>query len=356
MKIGIMTFHWATNHGALLQAYALQRFLSKELPDSEVLIIDYYPQRYVPSFKRSFHSRHIGAIIENLKNLKKEKKLVSFRNNLIKTKRYFSANQLLESPPDVDLLIAGSDQIWNEFFTMNGDGGKTGAYYLNFKPDAIKISFAASFGLVELKKDMADYIKPYLEKFIAISVRENSGKDILEKIGINSNLVCDPTLLLEAKDYEAFCNMNFDNQKFIAKCILRANSKEAQSIARKLINETQKKTKVFDISGETMVNWLGGIKKAEFVITNSYHCVVFSLIFHTPFAVILEKNVLSGMNDRFFTLLEMIGLENRIITDDANVNAIINSEIDWEKVDKILIDFSKKSKDFLIENCKKVKC
>ena len=305
MRIGIMTFHWATNHGALLQSFALQQFLSKELPDSEVLIIDYYPQKYIPSFKRSFHSRHISAIIGNLKKLKKEKKLAPFRNKLIKTQRYFSTKQLLEFPPQVDLLIAGSDQIWNEFFTMNGEGGKTAAYYLNFKPDAIKISYAASFGLVELKKDMADYIKPYLEKFNAISVRENSGKDILEKIGINSNLVCDPTLLLEAKDYEAFCNMNFETSKFIAKCVLRVSSKETKNIVKKITNGKYKKIKVLDITGESMGNWLAGVRNAEFVITNSYHCVVFSLIFHTPFAVILEKNVLSGMNDRFFTLLNM---------------------------------------------------
>ena len=353
MKIGIMTFHWATNHGALLQSFALQHFLSKELPSSEVLIIDYYPQKYVPTIKRSFYTKHISVIIRNLKNYKKEKKLSPFRNSLVKTQRYFSISQLLESPPDVDLLIAGSDQIWNEFFTMNGDGGKTAAYYLNFKPEAKRISYAASFGLVELKKDMSDFIKPYLEKFNAISVRENTGKDILERIGINSQLVCDPTFLLKNKDYEALCNMKFNDSKFIAKCVLRADSKNMQNIVKR-IKTKYWKTKVLDISGVSMENWLAGIRNAEFVITNSYHCAVFSLIFHTPFAVVLENNVLAGMNDRFFTLLKLIGLENRIITDEANVNTIINSKIDWETVDKILINFSKKSKDFLIENCGKV--
>ena len=352
MRIGIMTFHWATNHGALLQAYALQKFLSKKLPDSEVLIIDYYPQKYVPSFKKCFHSRHVSAIVGNLKNFKKEKKLAPFRNKLIKTQRYFSAKQLLDYPPDVDLLIAGSDQIWNEFFTMNGEGGKTAAYYLNFKSEAKRISYAASFGLIELKKDMANFIKPYLEKFNAISVRENSGKDILEKIGIDSSLVCDPTFLLSEEDYQSFCNENFNNRKFVAKCILRANSKEIHNIIYKLMKEKYKKAKVLDISTETMGNWLSGIMNAEFVITNSYHCMVFSLIFHTPFAVILEKNVLSGMNDRFYTLLKLIGLENRIITDQVNISEIINSEIDWKSVDKTLVDFSKNSEKFLLENCK----
>lgn len=350
MKIGIMTFHWATNHGALLQSFALQHFLSKELPDSQVLIIDYYPQKYVPSFKRCFITKHIGAMIRNLKNLKKEKKLAPFRNKLSKTQRYFSANQLLENPIDFDLLITGSDQVWNEFFTMNGEGEKTGAYYLNFNPDAIKISYAASFGLVELKKDMADYIKPYLKKFNAISVRENSGKEILNKIDISSTIVCDPTLLLFEKDYVDFCNTNINNQKFIAKCFLRENPKETKNILKKIKEKKHIATKVFDISGETMGNWLGGIREAEFVLTNSYHCVVFSLIFHKNFAVVLEKSNLSGMNDRFFTLLKLTGLENRIVSSENDIDAIINSEIDWKIVDKTLNDFSKSSKNFLLKN------
>ena len=127
MKIGIMTFHWAANHGALLQTYALQKALTDLFPGSEVSVVDYKPARYDMTPKRAIRSRKLKVIRNNLRDIKKEQILAPFRNRFPKTYRYYSVEQLMRRPPDCDVFIAGSDQIWNESYTMNGEGKLTPA-------------------------------------------------------------------------------------------------------------------------------------------------------------------------------------------------------------------------------------
>ena len=155
MKIGIMTFHWAANHGALLQTYALQKSLESLFPGDKALIVDYKPARYEWNFKKVFNSRNMRVVRENLREVKKEKLLAPFRNNIPKTKHYDSVEELMKQPPDCDVLIAGSDQIWNEYYTMQGEGKPTAAYYLPFSPQATHISYAASFGATSVKPEMS---------------------------------------------------------------------------------------------------------------------------------------------------------------------------------------------------------
>lgn len=350
MKIGILTFHWATNHGGILQAYSLQKYLSEAIPDSEVSIIDYWPSRYQKSVKRALHSRHVSAIVNNLKEIKKEKILAPFRSKIKKTYRYYSEKQLKDFPPQVDVLITGSDQIWNEFYTMKGEGGITTAYYLPFQPNARKISYAASFGLVAVKPEMEAVIRPHLEAFDAISVREQTGKAILDKMGISSVVVCDPTLLLKSGDFEDICQGNI-KEEYIAKYILRAQTRDTLSIISRIEDAVSDNKKVIDIGLLSVEEWLGAIKNASCLVTNSFHGVVFALKFHTPFFVVTEKGNLNGMNDRFYTLLGVVGLEDRIVSDEDQINDKKSAYIDWESVDSRLDAYSESSKAFLLSNC-----
>lgn len=349
MKIGIMTFHWASNHGAVLQAYALQKYLSDNIKDADVFIIDYFPSRYQKTFFKSLKNKHLSVIKRNLKELKKEKKIIKFRRFLKKTRRYYSVEELKKFPPDVDVLIVGSDQIWNEFFTMKGEGVPTDAYYLPFQPNAVRFSYAASFGAEHIKQEMADYILPYLKNFDVISVRENSGVNIVEKLGLNAQVVCDPTALLNYKDYAKLA-ISKTKGEYIVKYFLRvqdANTKKLVSRTIKAINSVKK---IVDIERNNINAWLGDIKNAKYVITNSFHAVMFSLIFHVPFVFIPEIKNLRGMNDRLETLLSVVGLKDRIIYDE---NCIKNlADIDWDKVDEKLDDLSKQSKAFLLDNCR----
>lgn len=346
VKIGIMTFHWAVNHGALLQTYALQKALSDLIPESHVVVVDYKPARYDLSLKKAIRCRNPKMILRNLRDLKKEKLLAPFRDGLAKTQRYYSVEQLMQEPPNSDIFVAGSDQIWNAFYTMSGEGKPTAAYYLPFAPEATHISYAASFGTTTLKPEMAKYILPYLQKLDAISVREQTGKAILEQMGIPCQVVCDPSALIGQDAYCSLAQPAFSG-KYTAKYFLRGESPRAMEAIRSF----KKRDRVYDVSLLPMEKWLGGIRGAEFLLTNSFHGMMVALKLHVPFAVFLTEGNLSGMNDRFYTLLNMLELSNRIVSDDNPAEQIRQQPICWEQVDRLLDAYAMKSIAFLKEHC-----
>ena len=346
MKIGIMTFHWAANHGALLQTYALQKTLTDLFPGSEVSIVDYKPARYDMTVKRAVRSHRLKTIGNNLKDMRKEKILAPFRNRFSKTYRYYSVEQLMRRPPDCDVFIAGSDQIWNESYTMNGEGKKTPAYYLPFHPGAKHISYAASFGTKQLKPEVQEYILPYLQNMNGVSVREKTGKEILDQMGVPCEIVCDPSVLLSGADYLALAQPAFSGN-YVAKYFLRNQSPDAVNA----IKHFGKTYKVHDVSLLSMERWLGGIGNAKFLLTNSFHGMMVALKMHVPFAIFLTAGALSGMNDRFYTILEVLGLTDRIVTADNPIQAIENKPVCWEQVDSQMEAYAADSVAFLKKHC-----
>lgn len=346
VKIGIMTFHWAANHGALLQTYALQKSLEELVPGSNVVIVDYKPAKYDWNLKKVINSRNLRVVRENLREVKKEKLLTPFRNSIQKTKRYYSVEQLMEQPPECDVFISGSDQIWNEYYTMQGEGKPTAAYYLPFGSNAIRISYAASFGSTSLKPEMQAYILPYLQELDGISVRERTGKEILDQMGIPCQIVCDPSVLM---DREAYCNIaqRAFSGKYTAKYFLRGESAEAA----KVIQYFKKDGKVRDITLLSMEKWVGAIQHAEFLLTNSFHGMMVALKLHVPFAIFLSEGVLSGMNDRFYTLLDRLGLTNRIVGADTSLVYLKQETINWNHADRVMEEYAAESVEFLQKFC-----
>lgn len=342
MKIGILTFHWAANHGAILQAYALVNFLKENIPYSDVDVIDYYPKRYEKSFVNSIKTKNIHQLNRNLTELKKDKLLSSFRKELPLTKRFYSGAELKNFPNDYDVLIVGSDQVWNEFYTLKGEGKNTFVYYLPFNKKVTKLSYAASFGYTKYKDDIAKLVKPYLEDFKAISVREDSGKSIVTKMGLEATTVCDPTALLAKTDFEKFLKSSTPIN-YIAYYFLRGKKKELKAKLKKTAD-------VVDIEMMPISDWLSHINNAKILITNSYHGMMFAMKFHTPFYVFCESVTLSGMNDRFNTVLARLGLCDRMICKTDEID--IDKKIDWEAVDSKMKDFAESSKKFLTDNIK----
>lgn len=347
MKIGIMTFHWATNHGAVIQAYALQKFLEESIEEAEVKIIDYYPSRYEKGYKSVFRSLNPSAIKKNYKEYRKDKLIKPFREKMPMTNHFADTEELKSYANDFDIVICGSDQIWNEFFTLHGEGKVTTAYYLSFCPKSKKIAYAASFGFDSMNDEIQKIITPLLIEFNAISVRENSAKEILSKIGIQSEKVCDPTFLLNKEHYVSLSNFRVKDN-FIAKYILRKQTSKNNNLIESII-DVMHCNKIIDIEMMTVENWLGAIKEAHYCITNSFHCTVFSIIFHTPFYVIAENGKGSGMNDRLITLLNDLQLTNRIINSPYDIKHL--EDIDWAVVDNKLNEILKASKSFIYKNC-----
>lgn len=344
LKIGILTFHWATNYGAVLQCYALQQALTQLGHDVEA--IDYYPKRYKKNLFYPFKTKRITHIKRRFSEVRKEKAIAIFRTKNLKCSKYFSSNKKLKNfKLDYDCVICGSDQIWNESFTRHAEHKRTYTYFLNFVPDnIIKASYAASFGTTKYPGDLMSELKSLLGRFDFISVREKTGLDILEDTGIcNAQMVPDPTLLLDTVDYKSFILDNAQNEKYIYVYML--HGKDADALP--LINAAQRNNKIVYCGNCGIEKWLTDIYYAEEVITNSFHGVVFSILFKKIFHAVLIKD--SGMNDRIVTLLNALGLEDRIYNGRYNTD-----NIDWDKVNVRLEPYRKIGYNFL-EELSKVK-
>ncbi len=339
MNIGIITFHWAANYGAVLQAYALSEYLTQSGNTAE--IINYYPKRYKKNILNAFATRHISAIAKRVKEISKERKIEPFRKKYLKLTKYFKSNkELLKAKQNFDCYVCGSDQIWNESFLCFGERKKTYSYFLNFAPDdKIIASYAASFGTAEYKEELKPDIKKYLSRFDFISVRENTGLDILNGIGINTGCVVpDPTLLLKKSDYEKLLLKN-KKGKYDFVYMLHGKDSDANDLIK---CENDKGINTVLCGNIGIEEWLTDIYYANHVITNSFHGTVFSIIFEKPFTAILIEG--SGMNDRIITLLGKLGLQDRIYTGDTSIT---EKTIDWENTAEKLNEYRSIGYDYI---------
>lgn len=205
-KVGILTFHWATNYGAVLQCYALQETIKNHC-NCSVEVIDYYPAYLKTGLHSVLSARSFGSLKTTILQILREKKIKQFRDkNLSVSSLHFNYGNEINNVYDV--IICGSDQVWNPAFIRYGEKKTTLTYFLDFASNKCKrISYACSFGTDSLSDDIVEIILPELRKFTAISVRENSGKHILELMNIDSKVVCDPTLLLFRSHYLSLINV-----------------------------------------------------------------------------------------------------------------------------------------------------
>lgn len=345
MKIGVLTFHWATNYGAVLQCLALQRYL--EDMGHNVVVINYKPKVFDISVFDLFKLRSIRYPFLFCKHYLKESRLSNFRNQYLNlSPRFISQNQLRELN-DFDALFSGSDQILNPYFTLNGEGIPTSAYFLNNMKCGRRIGYAVSFGCVDYPANALLYAKKWINNFDALSVRENSGIHIINQLMYSSQsiIVPDPTLL-QGKSFF---------QQFVSSCIkddycyiyLLHGAKIQKSIFKTLNVKSR-----FCRNSEKVETWLSDIANAKFVITNSYHGMIMAILFNRQFVVITNEGIHSGMNDRFVTLLSILQLEDRLVRHDESdkIRTLLNNPIDWTMVNEKLLEFSAIGKEF-ISNC-----
>ncbi|GHV88942.1 hypothetical protein AGMMS50267_13020 [Spirochaetia bacterium] len=271
-------------------------------------------------------------IHNKLKELNKDRQFAEFRNKYIKQseKIYYSYNELNENPPDADVYIVGSDQVWNPAFLNKA---RTRAYFLGFGKTSVKrISYAASFGKDKLKDGFITEIVPLLNKFLYVSVREKSGLAICRQCGINNaEWVPDPTMLFDGNTYRSLYQNEPVKRPKKPYCFLyMLGNRHDFSIQMVYDWANEKNIDVVYVTGNakydsyekvytTIPEWVYLIDNADYVITNSFHCSVFSLLFKKRFGVIPSKGELRGMNDRFISLFEMFEIEERFIDNDFNV-------------------------------------
>lgn len=347
MTIYTLTFHWATNYGAVLQAYALQQFLLKNGFDAK--IIDYIPKEQKKTLLRAFRARTIKKLSLQLREYRKECNISKFRNKyLLLTDSFESNYQLQNYNWGNDIFICGSDQIWNPFFTLKGENRITKSYFLDFAPEkSLRIAYAASFGVENLGDDVVKIIEPLLSKFSYITVRENSAKRILADMKYNSYLVCDPVFLLERTDYERLLQRSdYCTKNTLFSYILHQNQNTALKISE-FVSKTMGIEIVRNMDTLGVEEWLEELFACTYVVTNSFHAIAFSIIFHKPFIAILIEG--SGMNDRIITLLEGLELSDYIVMNfnKKDISEKIKKPINWLRVDSLLGNMKNTSSNLL---------
>ena len=363
-KIKIITFHNAHNYGAFLQVFALQKKLSE---NNDIEIINYENQEIKKVYKlihinKSNIKKFIKSLISNIVFLRKKiikyyKFNKSIKKRLVLTpKKYISENDLKNNPPNADIYITGSDQVWNSELTH----GLCDSYTLNFGPIGTKrISYGASIGNTVLSRNEEEIYKNKISKIDFISVREEEGKKLLESIGINKpiEVVIDPTMLLHKEDWDKMIGEDrLINKKYILAYVLDSDS-EYRKIVNELANKTGLKIVHFEVRenkykknnlksayASNPFEFVNLIKNAEYVVCTSFHATVFSIIFNKKFWVIPHRKT----GSRVTNLLEKLGIAERAINNIVEFEKLdYDKEIDYDKANKKLEEERKKSIDWL---------
>ncbi|MCG7489693.1 polysaccharide pyruvyl transferase family protein [Vibrio sp. Of14-4] len=349
-NIAVITFPLINNYGGIIQAYALMSVLT-QLGHNPTLINLKSEKRYISVAKYIFKKYFLFFLKKyRLVTLTvKDRKLEEFVNKYIESKSasIWNSKQLHRHfmSKKYDVCIVGSDQV----FAKMGYPKFENDYSLGFVDDETKkLSYAASFGGSDFLGDISsvNYHKENLSRFAGVSVREKSAVQVcFERFNVNAKHVLDPTMLIDKKHYISIINSpleQLEEKKLFAYVLdsdWEKNDQMSQFADRKgmTINQVNDGNSSKNII--SMQQWLGSIYFSEHVITDSFHGCVFCIIFNKTFNCFVNKK--RGA-DRFYSLLGMFGLENRIINSDIN-----DDPIDWVSVNSKLEKYKKDSLNFL---------
>lgn len=380
MRIGIITF-WQSNdnYGQVLQCFALQQQLIKL--GHKPFLIKYVPwPKIIQSSiaKKLWKLIQIYPILLKLRKIQKERQdkafamkngqrnFDEFRENHIITNGviYHGLSDIQNNPPKADCYLCGSDQVWS----MLLDNDENQAFYLNFgNKDTLRVAYAASFGRDVYPIELNGNLHDMLIKFNAVSVREKTGIDICEKVGIEAIDVLDPTLLLTMKEYASIIEKPSINEKYFYTYSINVTSKKdlCWNALQKYTNQHGFRSISTTSSGyfpgkeicpnteyiyATIPQWLGLIQNAEFVATTSFHGVAFCLIMHKNFIYFPLKGTHSRGNSRVISLLDSLGLHEKIFNDNMTIKQCIEYPINWDVVEAKLSKKKSESIKFLNNN------
>lgn len=354
MKIGILTQHFLLNYGGIIQNYALQQVLMKLGHEPLTFEHDTCYSRtrwFLRSAKHVLKSHSLKGlpVYPTYQGRIGNKNFIKFVLKNIKSVPVTDFTPSLTAQYGIDAYVVGSDQVWRPAFNL---GPRLGNMFLNFADDKVKkFSYAASFGCKEWEynEEQERRCGMLSKRFDAISVREASGVELCkEHFGVDATLVLDPTLLLDKEDYAKVCAEVPKKQKHIfvyslvvGESVMNVASKVSEAKGLPIVvKEAGGKVKKED----TIEDWFAEFRDAEYVVTDSFHGMVFSIIFNKPFSIVMNP---SGGNDRYISLLSQLGLMDRIIKD----NQISSLEsINWDGVNKKLEVLRLESMNFLKVN------
>ena len=383
-KLGIITGYGVYNYGTKLQAYAMQEIFRKKGFQTEIILysegnsfsqvknyIKGFLYLVLPVFKvierKTRHSQYIRRQYGHLSSsslhlsLIRRLKAIESIDVVYTSKRFFTKGSLLRYSKRMVAVVCGSDQIWHpyncsEFWT------------LQLVPEGVRrISYAPSLGVDKLPEEAIPFFTKAMKGIDSISVREVSGAQILQRLTEKSvHVVLDPTILVGRLLWDkVLINIPRLAEKDYCLCYLLGTSLEHRDIIQEVANkkglviynfshfkkyndadETLEGEHLYDISP---FEFVGLVSKAKFVITDSFHCSVFSLLYHKEFLALLRYGSMDrmGTNNRIYSFLGQFGLESRIVTNRTHLDSLLNSQIDYEKVEQIVAQKRIESMTFL---------
>ena len=367
-KIGIITMHKVLNYGSALQAYALQRKLQELGCESE--LIDYiYPKpvKKKVTLKSILHNIIVwcrNAIIGFPTEKKKRKFHEFYDKNFILSEKVYDEDSIKANPPQYDMYITGSDQVWNPRFA-----GSDVNFMLAFAPDdKPKVSFASSFATDVIGEDKKALYAKYLSRYNAISVRESSGVSIVKELtGKDAVVCCDPTLLLTKEEWGKLVEQSeLDiKYKYILVYVLsymynpypyinNIIDSVRKTLGLKVIYLVGRKEDAFK-PNSTLIKSAGPadfaylFKNAEFVITTSFHGTAFSLINDKPLLGVVDKN--SDHDSRIQSLLKAAGAEGSIVDYRDGIEDCSEVLMVLKGRQELINEIRKNGSEFLKCNC-----
>jgi len=374
MKIGIVTLPFNINYGGIVQAYALQSVLKKMGHD--VLTVNRKTEGMPFKMKVMSFGRRLLLTLAGRKNIvirtwptKNEEKIISqhtqrfIKENIITTELFKSESDFAQLKKyNFDAYVVGSDQVWRPKYSPSLKN-----HFLGFVENESKIkriSYAASFGVDNWEYNAGEtkVCSQLAKEFNAISVREDSGIKLCKDfLGVEAIQSMDPTLLISKEEYIDLVNKdNIPSKKGKLVTYVLDLSDGKSEIIQKIKNELNLEEisimpeGLFRESGKAnlskciappVTNWIRGFMDAEYVITDSFHGTVFSIIFNKPFVSIGNKK--RGMT-RFNSLLKLFDLENRLIFSDSDdLLEKVKMPIDYARVNQVLEQKKEEAFSFL---------
>ncbi len=366
MKVKIITCNRAYNLGAVLQTYALQEYLN--FAGYDAAVIDYNPDYFrknvaytaVGSYAdRNFVLRVLYMVYKIPRRFTDHRIFRGFLKKYVRlTDEYRAAEDLERANLKADVFICGSDQIW----CPTKPTGRDDVMYLSFVRQGSKVSYAASFGETTLTAQQEAALKNRLSDFSYISVRESSGVKILQKAGIGCVQVMDPVFLLSEETWTRFSAsgrfassasegyvlvypMSVSDAAYIIEVARRIASERNLQVMVIAKGKMKSDRTVRRISDATPQDFVGLLRNASFIVTNSFHGTAFSIIFNREFVVCGKE---SRPNTRIDSLLELTGLSARYI----NVSAPTPPEgekrsIDYSAVNRVVAVHTANSRRYL---------
>ncbi len=370
-KIAIVSLNGYFNYGNRLQIYALKQTIEKFYYDVDTIIINSIKNsdsqlnltrkimKHLRKTKIDFIKTVFKYLFNNIKiinynlfykNLiiQREKLLIEFSNKYL-SEKFYTANDLNYLNSLYKYFVAGSDQIWNPFFSCSKE-----IYFLRFVDFHKRIAYAPSFGITEIPEEYKELYKLYLSEIPYLSVRELSGAKIIKDLtGRDVPVLIDPTMLLTKEDWLLISkpHKNKPKNKYLIAYFLGKITKEGKKIIRFLSKKynlrivyisNKKYRKFFIVSPQEFIDY---INNASIVITDSYHGTVFSILFNKPFIVVNRVKKHYNMYSRIETLFAKFGFKSREIgCIDLNSN-IFNMNFSY--ANKILEEERKKSIEYL---------